>query len=256
VFVARSPNGGETFDEPTRVTASGLPTFALSPIVLSDGRLVVPFSNRARSNTGTESRPLDLSWSVTSHDGGATFSPPRFISDCGARWSGTAVDDTTGPYRDRIYWTCWDRPAEKLLLFASSDGGQSWLNPTVVARGYVQNGVVVVNRAGVMAVAWYDGRNDPRGYRSVFRCQAIFFTVSLDGGRTFLPDVKISSAENCPDTPANAEAGRRWVAGGDYFGLVAASDSRFHLLWADSRQGIYQLRTSTVTVDARALPTP
>jgi hypothetical protein len=38
------------------------------------------------------------------------------------------------------------------------------------------------------------------------------------------------------------------VAGGDYFGLAAAADGSFRLLWADSRDGIYQLRSSSVRV--------
>jgi hypothetical protein len=108
--------------------------------------------------------------------------------------------------------------------------------------------MVAVNNQGVVGIAWYDGRDDPRGYRSVFRCQHVYFTASLDGGRTFLPGVKVSEAENCPDTPRNAEAGRRWVAGGDYFGLAAEAAGAFRLLWADSREGIYQLRSSTVRV--------
>jgi hypothetical protein len=82
----------------------------------------------------------------------------------------------------------------------------------------------------------------------VFRCQHLYFAASRDGGGTFLPEVKVSTAENCPDTPQNAEAGRRWVAGGDYFGLAAAAEGSFRLLWADSRDGIYQLRSSTVRV--------
>jgi hypothetical protein len=76
----------------------------------------------------------------------------------------------------------------------------------------------------------------------------VFFTASRDGGETFLPEVKVSSAENCPITPANGEAGWRWPTGGDYHGLAADAAGRFHLVWADSRDGIYQLRTASATV--------
>jgi len=34
--------------------------------------------------------------------------------------------------------------------------------------------------------------------------------------------------------------------------LAAAADGRFHLVWADSREGIYQLRTAVVRVAAKA----
>ena len=83
---------------------------------------------------------------------------------------------------------------------------------------------------------------------------ALYLAASLDGGGTFLPEVKVSTAENCPDTPQNAEAGRRWVAGGDYFGLAAAAEGSFRLLWADSRDGIYQLRSSSVRVVDSSTP--
>jgi hypothetical protein len=247
-FVARSDDGGVRFDARTDVTPSSLPTFPLSPVVMSSGTLVVPFRNLARSISSTPQPPLDLTWSIASADRGQTFSAPSFVADCGSRWSSVAVDGSAGPHKDRIYLTCWDRPMERLYVFTSNDSGRSWSPPTLVSRGYVQNGMVAVNNQGVVGIAWYDGRDDPRGYRSVFRCQHVYFTASLDGGRTFLPEVKVSEAENCPDTPRNAEAGRRWVAGGDYFGLAAEAAGAFRLLWADSREGIYQLRSSTVRV--------
>jgi hypothetical protein len=126
-----------------------------------------------------------------------------------------------------------------------------WSAPAIInpGQGPAQTAAVAVNRDGVVGVSWYDGRGDPRGYRRDSRCQHVYFAASLDGGRTFLPDVRISSAENCSDTPANGEAGRRWKAGGEYHGLAATADGRFHLLWADSRDGIYQLRTASVRVD-------
>ena len=253
-FIARSDDGGATFDAKTDVTSVNLPTFPLSPVVMSTGTLVVPFRNLARSISSTPQPPLDLTWSIASADRGRTFSAPSFVADCGSRWSSVAVDASSGPHRDRIYLTCWDRAMERLYLFTTSDGGSTWSPPTLVSRGYVQNGMVAVNRQGIVGVAWFDGRDDPRGYRALFRCQHVYFTASLDGGSTFLPEVKVSTAENCPDTPQNAEAGRRWVAGGDYFGLAAAAEGSFRVLWADSREGIYQLRNSSVSVVDSSAP--
>jgi hypothetical protein len=254
VFVARSDDAGATFETKTDVTPLSLPTFPLSPVVTSTGTLVVPFRNLARSISSMPQPPLDLTWSIASADRGRTFSAPSFVADCGSRWSSVATDPSTGSFKDRIYLTCWDRPMERLYLFTSNDAGRSWSPPTLVSRGYVQNGMVAVNDQGIVGVAWYDGRDDPRGYRAVFRCQHVYFAASLDGGTTFLPEVKVSTAENCPDTPQNAEAGRRWVAGGDYFGLAAGAAGSFQLLWADSREGIYQLRSSSVRVIDQ--PTP
>jgi hypothetical protein len=250
VVVARTSDGGATFDAPTRVVSSNLPAFPNNPVVLSDGALVVPFVTYARGTVNAGS--IDQAWTILSMDGGATFSVPRFLSDCPGHWGQLAVDMTSGPYRDRLYWVCWDRDYQNVRLYHSADRGERWSAPAIInpGQGPAQTAAVAVNRDGVVGVSWYDGRGDPRGYRRDSRCQHVYFAASLDGGRTFLPDVRISSAENCSDTPANGEAGRRWKAGGEYHGLAATADGRFHLLWADSRDGIYQLRTASVRVDS------
>ncbi len=207
VFVASSRDGGITFAQPSETVPTNLRTFPSNPAVLSDGAVVVPYSSYARFVTSAEAAPLDLSWSVRTEDAGKTVSVPTYIGDCAGHWSVTGIDGSRGPHSDRIYWTCWDRGNHSIYLFRSEDRGRSWAQPAVVAKGAVQNAMVAVNNDGVVGVAWYDARNDPRGYRGTFRCQHIFFTASTDGGRTFLPDVKVSSAENCPDTPGNGEAG-------------------------------------------------
>jgi hypothetical protein len=81
-------------------------------------------------------------------------------------------------------------------------------------------------------------------------CQEVFFTASLDGGQTFLPEVKVSSEKSCPMSSENGEAAWRWPAGGDYMGLATDADGRFTMVWADSRRGVYGLRTATLRVNA------
>jgi hypothetical protein len=189
-------------------------------------------------------------WTSISTNGGRTFSIPRYVSDCAGFWGQFAVDGSAGPFRDHLYWVCSDYSDRHIFVFRSTDRGETWSDAVTVNRSTrpVQTAMIAVNRQGVVGVSWYDSREDPRGYRKTFRCQNLFFTASLDGGRTFVPEVKISSAENCPITTANGEAGWQWPSGGDYHGLAADAAGRFQLLWADSRDGIYQLRTATATV--------
>jgi len=258
-MVARSSDGGVTFAQATPLIHGNLWMTAMNPVVLSDGMLAVPWANFGRIMADGEFAWLarELDWVVTSADGGKTFSTPLFVSDaCGRTFPVLAADGSAGPYRDRLYWLCNDRTFEHVYLHYSADRGSRWSEPVVVNQGagrepYARTAAIAVNRNGVVGITWYDGRADKTG-DVAFRCQELFFTASLDGGRSFLPDVRVSSAKNCPVTSANGEAGRRWPAGGDYHGLVAAADGRFHVLWSDSRSGVYQLRAATIRVKGEA----
>jgi hypothetical protein len=52
---------------------------------------------------------------------------------------------------------------------------------------------VATNKDGVIGVAWYDYRDDP-----THTCWKQYFTASLDGGNTFLPNAAVSSQPSCP----------------------------------------------------------
>ncbi|HEX9615511.1 MAG TPA: hypothetical protein VGA55_08380, partial [Bacteroidota bacterium] len=87
-------------------------------------------------------------------------------------------------------------------------------------------------------------------------CWQLVASASLDGGMTFLPQVPVADVPSCNDQPGNVVAtfsgsfdvGKRWPAGGDYFGLRAHPDGSFVALWSDSRSGIFQLWSSRIRV--------
>jgi hypothetical protein len=256
-FVVRSSDGGRTFHPPTRVLVSNLSLNTMNPVVLSDGTLLVPFEDYARpTDKGQLWLERERSWILTSSDGGKTFSVPMLASEACQKSFGTlAVDPSSGPFRDRLYWICTSDHYENVLLHYSSDRGEQWTKSIRVNQGsgpspYVRTPSVVVNRDGVVGIAWYDGRNGGARYKREFICQEIYFTASLDGGKTFLPEVKVSSEKSCPMLPQNGEIGWRWPAGGDYMGLAADAEGQFVLVWADSRSEMYQLRTATLKVNS------
>jgi len=257
VNVARSADGGATFPEPAHVIASNLRYEAHNPAVMADGTLLVPFADYRASNTRRRlERPRD--WLVTSSDGGKTFSEPLFISEtCSGAggWSSLAADNSGSQFRDRIYHVCPSPQFDGIQVRHSNDRGETWSDPVRVDRPgnvtpYARTPVISVNGQGVVGVAWYDGRNDPNTVKGNFRCHEIYFAASLDGGKTFLPEVKISAQKSCPAEPANLAAALRFPAGGEYMGLDAAPDGTFQLLWADARSGVYQLRAAAVRVRA------
>jgi hypothetical protein len=252
VFVARSNDGGRTFEEPAHVVPSNLNLNSNNGVVLSDGTLVVPYTEFQRNVDGfTRGGLLERrqTWVVTSADGGERFSVPLFVSQsCGPGHKTLAVDASAGRFRDRLYFVCTTPERNGTYLYFSGDGGERWSDPVRVdrpaeANDWRRNPAVAVNPDGVVGVAWYDRRDDPTR-----RCQHIYFTASFDGGATFLPEVRVTDAPSCPATARNGAAAERWPMGTDYGALVAGPDGLFHVLWSDSRSGMYQLWTSTIRV--------
>ena len=114
--------------------------------------------------------------------------------------------------------------------------------------------MIAVNSDGVVGVFYYSTEGFPE--RQQFDA---YFTVSLDGGETFLPKVRVSSETSRPLGPGNLRPGpfvskdrgmivvdtlsgvSRWPDGGDYIGMTADSDGVFHPFWTDARSGTYQL---------------
>jgi hypothetical protein len=269
VFVARSDDGGRTFGEPARVFPSNLSINTMTGVVLSDGALAVSFTDYSRPGlAGSSWLDAGRSWLVSSSDGGKTFAAPVWVSQaCGRSFPTLAADSSSGPFRDRLYWICNGRADgltalpdyERIVASYSPDHGERWSNPVRVnsgsgSRPYVRTPMVAVNRDGVVGVSWYDARHERNRTKSIFQCLDLYFTASLDGGETFLPETRVSTQSGCADAPANGEARYRWPGGGDYHGLAARPDGLFQLVWADSRDGMYRLRTAAVEVLARPSP--
>ena len=255
VYVARSTDGGVNFLEPSYVVTSNLAYEAHNPAMLSDGTLLVPFAEHHRPG---DRRRLERQrdWLLSSADGGKTFSEPLLISEsCNGAggWSSLAVGPVATPFRDRIYHLCSTDQFAGLELRYSDDRGETWSPKLTLGQPknlspYARTPAITVNKLGTVGVTWYDARNDRGTIKGSLRCQEIYFTASFDGATTFLPEVKVSSEKSCPGTPQNIQTALRFPAGGEYMGLASTADGTFHILWADNRAGIYQLRLVTVKV--------
>jgi hypothetical protein len=249
VFVARSRNGGRTFDPPTHVRTSNLYTRTETPVVLSDGALLVSFVDAATSG-GRTGLPRRRAWVVRSTDGGYTFSLPLFVNEaCGPppRFSLSALvaSASDGPYRDRLYFACNLPGGHGVSVSHSADSGESWSEPmpihaTMDSTWSRKLMAAATNRDGVVAIAWRDGRHQPGT-----DCFDVYLTASLDGGATFLPEQRVTGTTSCSDRTLN---GTGWSDGGDYFGLAGDGHGRFRLLWSDAREGVFRLRTALVEI--------
>lgn len=134
VSVARSRNGGESFDPAVLISPNNLLIKAETSVVLSDGRLVVSFVEAGHAR---DSRIDRLGWVVESTDGGVSFSKPRFVTEaCGPppvfSLSFLAADVTEGKFQDRLYFSCNELGGGAVVVSASSDIGETWTDPVRV----------------------------------------------------------------------------------------------------------------------------
>lgn len=162
-----------------------------------------------------------------------------------------AVDRGSGPCGGRLYAVWPDARygrRTQILLAHSDDEGQTWTSARVVSDGpdsaaFGPNDfmpMVAVNARGVVAVSWYDRRDNPDSLSYWPRIRA-----SLDCGTSWLASTRVSSAPN------HLTASDRHLNGGDTAGLAADVQGRFHVVWIDNRTGVAQAYTNTVEVRGR-----
>ncbi len=260
VYVARSRDDGKTFHDLAEVRPSNVALNPTGIVQLSHGALIVSYFDFQRNVDGFNNQGIlarARAWLVRSNDGGETFSESLLITDgCASGVEGgfpgypfLAADTTPGPFQDRLYHVCIAPGFRGVALAHSSDAGETWSDvvrvdvPPKDGLAHARTPMVAVNREGVVGAAWYDRRHDPAR-----ECQDFYFTASSDGGETFVEPRRISTETSCPNSPGNGRAGRSWAAGGDYSSITAGPDGLFHLLWADSRSGIFRLRHASVRV--------
>jgi hypothetical protein len=218
---------------------------------LLDGGLLFTYYSMSRK------MPSPL-WAVRSLDGGRTWVSTRITDrQVPVGFPMLAEDRSAERRRGRVYavWIA-DEESGNVMLGHSDDGGVSWSKPVIVNQGRSQviraRPAVVVNRRGVVAVSWTDGRFDAKG-RGAW-CWDVYAGISLDGGETFQPDIRLTGAVTCSHVPGNGSAGQRWRWGGDYAGVGSDSVGRFLVSWSDSRSGVFQPYLARITVNSTSAP--
>jgi hypothetical protein len=251
-------SGATTFEKPWFFLGNG--------VVGNDGTffaLVAELDDTKRNmsyRTDEASAPAAVNavlYVLASHDGGKTLDHPAGkIEGVYYDWRvpqlslpALAVDRSRGTFRGRLYAVWPDARLDhrtRILFSSSKDHGRTWTAPAVVddnAAGRSTNGrannfmpAIAVNRRGVVGVSWYDRRDAPDnlGY-------GVRFAATLDGGKTWLPSVRVSTA-------LHVDAGDSRKNSGDTAGLAADADGVFHPVWIDNRTGIPQMWTATVAV--------
>ncbi len=294
IRVGYSTDGGKTFLTQVVPMEKGFHDVNVGPgAILSDGSLVFPMPVMKQlpeeSQQGFRVRlPAEIqlvrlkfqraNWPLKVE---TTKIAPWFadFEPNGSYYTTLAVDQSDGPFRDRIYVVWEDRSSDRsqVKLSFSTDKGKTWSNPRVmdddVARQVGDaihgpddiHGVVAVNPQGVVGVMWFDRREflNNLGW-------AVRFRASLDGGETFLSSVKASNVDYDPgrggrvylfggaeglEVQSTNTLSIPWFVfhGGHTMGLTADANGRFHPLWIANPTGIPQLWTTDITVDGKVV---
>jgi len=184
-----------------------------------------------------------------STNGGATWSVPSLIREVNMPFNWTlpnssvrvynypvlGVDNGSGQYTGCIYVVMysWTGAYLRVAVIRSTDGGQTWSKPVPVAPPTANHDQffpwLSVSPTGLVGVSWLDRRNDPANVK-----YQAFAAISRDGGKTFQPNVQLTSAFSDPDV--NGYPGGGWM--GDYTGNAWAGPNNFLAAWMDSSNGV------------------
>lgn len=259
---ARSIDGGLTWSAPVFVSngSYAMNNDGAQPVVLPNGTILVVFLHDANpGSTGT----LVLARST---NGGLTFEPnqplftiqqPPFMLP-GEVWRlytyhSLAYDPVRG-WLTVIFPDYRDASTEgiNILLSRSTDGGATWsapsrLNddpPNLVRDQWFP--VLAAAPDGRLTAVWLDRRDDPNN-----RLYYAYSRISLDGGLSWQPGVRISSAPSNPNS--GIPPGEDGI--GDYIG-ISAGPGVVWASWTDVRNGNQDIYAARDLFAPQLTPTP
>ena len=252
---------GVTWSAPVQVNA-GAADVGINSQIAVDSKGEVYFSWQQFGTTPgvsavSFSRSLDggLTWSapttpVTTNispfndpiSGGLYLIPAQPTRGVGAHLS-LDVDRSGGPNDGRIYMSIMDQADRDgnaatahdntdVVLLYSSDQGTTWSTPQRVNDDATSTSqffpwMRVDQTNGFVTLSWYDARNDVANNQKV----ETYITTSIDGGKSFQPNVKVASAQSDQSLANPARDPNQY---GDYSGL-AVYNNVAHPVWTDSR---------------------
>jgi BNR/Asp-box repeat len=221
-----------------------------NPVVLSDGTLVVLYNGYADRFQKAGTPYLAVRRST---DGGESVGEEHVVGDWNVINSPQrglamlAADPGSKRHKDRLYaaWADETPAGLRVMLSRSADKGLTWSKPVLLSEqtdpkpGEKSYDAVIpsltVNKAGVVAVSWYDRRDlaaDGKGWNVRLR-------ASTDGGETWLPSVQVNDVTS--KKPGIESLGHT-------AGIAADADGAFHPTWIDHRTGTPQIWTAAATV--------
>lgn len=259
--VLRSSDGGDSFDPPRRIQVNDFANKNGEVAVLPDGTVLALWHELFHQGQPVDSPRL---WSVRSRNGGRSFSIPSLVTPGFLSLSpAIAVDRSAGSYGGRTYAVWLGLGGDRNHYVAhSDDAGATWSEPlSLTGRSdttvHPTPVAAAVGPRGTLGVLWAENLTAMGE-----DCFEMRFAASPDGGGSFSEPAVVADEPSCSDTRANrirmhsggprgSTVAERFQAGGDYFGLVPLPDGSFRVMWADARNGPFQLWTDRIEVHSR-----
>lgn len=240
VTVSTSTDGGTSWTSTTPPLPEGRDRpYAPDAVFGPGGRLYLVYANlMGRGNV-----PEDL-WIATSDDGGQTFSEPSRVEVAGelSFQAQLAIDRESGTLyltwlaAENVGLLKFNRPLPSIVAARSTDGGETWSEPTVLSdddRPRVGAAVPVVVD-GDLTVVYKDFKGDTRDFQALEgppwdQPFALVATRSTDGADSFAEGVEFES---------ELKPARRFLPFLPPFpGLAVHPDGSLVVTWADARNG-------------------
>ena len=225
----------------------------MQQVILSDGTLILPYSSYQSDRRGVDTKGAFLFKTKVGENIQASDSK-RITEKQGNRkgMASMLIDRTNSRFKDNLYYIYAlgeNESFDGIGMSISVDKGETWKDIVIQDGRILKNKYYaptgIVNNNGVIGIYWYDRRNDLKREKN-----DIYFTASIDGGKTFLSPVRVTEINSKPDLKNNERrVAGTFPGGGHYSGISILPDGSFQLVWSDSRSGIYQLYTSNVKVE-------
>ena len=265
IVVSVSTDGGTTFSAPViindlSIAGTSQNNLFADPAVGPNGELYVAWENT--SNGGVF---VDVSF-----DGGVTFGTDILVNsgtgfmtipaqpDRGVHVGPTIDVDRSGNlFNGRLYVTYTDvgtggLPDTDIFVRSSINNGSTWTAPILVnddggTKSQFLPWLDVDQQTGVVAVVWYDARNDSNN-----QLAEVFMAVSDNGGVSFLPNILVSDGQSDQSTNNPNRWSENYL---EYIGIAIFGCEAFPV-WSDNSTNPADLDFFTDQVQITGLDTP
>ncbi len=253
--LAVSEDGGRTFG-PSVDMAGNLSDSVTQPAVAvgPDNRVYAFFGSTQVTEFGVDVKEGHL-FQAVSTDGGRTFTQkmvrtlPKGVEFTYLNTPSAAVGPDTGDV-----YLAWEETGDttpKVQFLVSRDQARTWSEPTKLNRvdparkwDFQEfNPWISVAPNGRIDAAWYDWRDDVTfrpGEKAENALQHVYYTSSVDGGRTWAPDVRVS------DRAIDRRLSDVWTNGVHGPVGLASTDDVAYIAWDDSRNATGESKAQDV----------